>query len=80
MTDIQVPRPGMSLDEIAELPTVLDLMTAARALGIGRTTAYALVRDGGFPCPVIRVGSSYRVPTAGLLEVLGLSGSRECRK
>jgi excisionase family DNA binding protein len=80
MTDKQIPRTGMSLDEIAELPAVLDLLTAARMLGIGRTTAYSLARDGGFPCPVIRVGGTYRVPTAGLLQVLGLSGSRECRE
>ncbi|WP_153036871.1 helix-turn-helix domain-containing protein [Amycolatopsis sp. YIM 10] len=45
-------------------------MTAARALGIGRTTAYALAREGGFPCPVLRVGGEYRVPTAGLLRLL----------
>lgn len=76
--DKQMIRPDMPLGEIAELPTVLDLMTAARALGIGRTTAYALARGGGFPCAVIRVGGTYRVPTAGLLQVLGLSESREC--
>jgi hypothetical protein len=70
---------AMTLVEIAE-PTVLDLLTAARALGIGRTTAYALARSGEFPCPLIRVDSTYRVPTAGLLQVLGLSGSRECRE
>ena len=80
MMDEQVVRLDMTLGEIADLPTVLDLMTAARVLGIGRTTAYALARDGGFPCPVIRVGGAYRVPTAGLLQVLGLSGSRECRE
>lgn len=80
MMDTRQVRFDMTLGEIAELPTVLDLLTAARALGIGRTTAYALVRDGGFPCPVIRVGGTYRVPTAGLLRVLGLSGSRECRE
>lgn len=70
----------MSLDEIAALPTVLDLLTAARALGIGRTTAYALARADEFPCPVIRVGGVYRVPTAGLLRLLELSESQECRK
>jgi hypothetical protein len=80
MMDTHVIRPDMTLREIADLPTVLDLLTAARALGIGRTTAYALARDGAFPCPVIRAGGSYRVPTAGLLAVLGLSGSRECRE
>ncbi|MPZ79643.1 MAG: helix-turn-helix domain-containing protein [Actinophytocola sp.] len=70
-------RSGMTLDELTALPTVLDLVTAARALGIGRTTAYELARRDRFPCPLIRVGGGYRVPTAGLLRVLGLSGSRE---
>lgn len=68
--------PAMTLAETAELPTVLDLATAARALGIGRTTAYALARRGEFPCPLIRVGGAYRVPTAGVLQVLGLPASR----
>ncbi len=62
----------MTVAEAAALPAVVDLMTAARALRIGRTTAYALAREGGFPCPVVRVGGGYRVPTAGLLRVLGL--------
>ncbi|WP_410622279.1 helix-turn-helix domain-containing protein [Amycolatopsis sp. cmx-8-4] len=48
-------------------------MTAARALGIRRTTAYALARGGSFPCPVFRAGGSYRVPTSGLLRLLGLA-------
>ncbi|MEV6904621.1 helix-turn-helix domain-containing protein [Amycolatopsis sp. NPDC051372] len=47
-------------------------MTAARALRIGRTTAYALASSGSFPCTVLRVGGEYRVPTAGLLRALGL--------
>lgn len=80
MMDSNPVRCDLTLGEIADLPTVLDLLTAARALGIGRTTAYALAREDGFPCPVIRVGGAYRVPTAGLLQVLGLSGSRECRE
>lgn len=64
---------AMTLREIARLPAVVDVVTAARALGVGRTTAYALARTGEFPCPVIRVGSGYKVPTAGLLRVLGLA-------
>ncbi|NBH07738.1 helix-turn-helix domain-containing protein [Amycolatopsis sp. SID8362] len=63
----------MTLSEVAALPAVVDLMTAARALRIKRTTAYALARGGSFPCPVLRVGGAYRVPTAGLLRVLGLA-------
>ncbi len=50
----------------------VDLLTAARALGLGRTKAYDLARHGRFPCRVIRIGDIYRVPTAGLLELLGL--------
>jgi predicted DNA-binding transcriptional regulator AlpA len=52
----------MSSDEILALPSVVDLMTAARALGLGRTKAYELARRGHFPCRLIRVGSTYRVP------------------
>lgn len=63
---------GLTLAEIAELPAVTDLVTAGQALGIGRTRAYELARAGQFPCPVIRVGGTWRVPTAGLLALLGL--------
>ena len=51
----------------------VDLMTAAGALGLGRTKAYELARHDEFPCRVIRIGDTYRVPTAGLLELLGVS-------
>ena len=53
--------------------TTVDLMTAARALGLGRTKAYELARTGEFPCRVIRIGDTYRIPTAGLLELLGVA-------
>ena len=53
-------------------PTV-DLMTAARALGLGRTKAYELAKRDQFPCRVIRIGDTYRIPTAGLLELLGVA-------
>lgn len=36
---------------------------AAEALGIHRTTAYKLVKDGEFPVPVIRVGKQMKVAT-----------------
>jgi hypothetical protein len=63
---------ALTLAEVAELPAVTDLVTAGRALGIGRTRAYELARTGQFPCPVIRAGSTWRVPVAGLLAVPGL--------
>ena len=43
---------------IAQLRTTatVDLMTAARVLGLGRTKAYDLARQQQFPCPVLRIG------------------------
>lgn len=63
---------GLTPAEIRQLPAVIDLVTAGRAFGIGRTKAYQLARAGEFPCPVLWVGKSYLVPTAGLLALLGL--------
>lgn len=65
---------AMTRDELLALPAVTDLTTATRALGIGRTRAFELARRGEFPVPMLRVGVTYRVPTAPLLELLGLSG------
>ena len=62
---------GMSLAELLALPVVVDVTTAARALGLGRSTGYELARRGEFPCRVLRMGSSYRVPTAAeVLEMI----------
>ena len=63
---------GMTTAELLALPVAVDVGTAARALGIGRSTGYELARRGEFPCRVLRVGGSYRVPTADLLRVLGI--------
>ncbi len=65
-------RDGMTRAELLALPAVVDVTTAARALGLGRSTAYDLARRGEFPCRVLHIGSSYRVPTAELLRVLGI--------
>lgn len=63
---------GMTLAELLALPVMVNVDTAARALGLSRSTGYELARRGQFPCRVLRVGSSYRVPTAELLPILGL--------
>lgn len=63
---------GLTLAELLALPVTVDVTTAARALGLGRSTAYELARRDEFPCRVLRIGSSYRIPTAGLLRVLGI--------
>lgn len=63
---------GLTLTEVMALPAVTDLISAGKALGIGRTRSYELARAGQFPCPVVRVGKTYRVPTASLLGLLGV--------
>ncbi|MHB1431398.1 MAG: helix-turn-helix domain-containing protein [Streptosporangiaceae bacterium] len=65
-------RNEMSVDELLALPVSVDLTTAAKAFGIGRTKAYELAQAGEFPCRVIRVGLKYRVPRSALLEALGV--------
>jgi predicted DNA-binding transcriptional regulator AlpA len=62
---------GMTLADLRNLPPTVDLMTAARALGIGRTKAYELARCGKFPCRIIRIGDLYRVATLDLIRLLG---------
>ncbi|WP_150243930.1 helix-turn-helix domain-containing protein [Nocardiopsis quinghaiensis] len=62
---------ALTLDELKQLPPTIDLMTAARILGIGRTKAYELARADDFPCRVVRIGGLYRVSTADLLRVIG---------
>lgn len=61
----------MSVEELRSLPPVIDVPTAARVLGIGRTAAYSLVRSGEWPSPVLRLGGTIRVPTAPLLALIG---------
>jgi Helix-turn-helix domain len=68
-------RPGMTLAELLAMPVTVDIGTAARALGLGRSTGYELARCGEFPCRVLRVGSSYRVPTVELMRLLGVDPS-----
>lgn len=54
------------------LPPTLDVVTAARLLGVGRTVAYRMVRRGEWPTHVVRAGRKILIPTAPLLEFLGL--------
>jgi excisionase family DNA binding protein len=70
--DRSLDRDGMTRAELLALPAVVDITTAARALGLGRSTAYELARRDELPCRVLRIGSSYRIPTADLLRILGI--------
>ena len=67
----------MTADEVRALPAVVDLPTAARVLGLGRSAAYELVRLGTWPTPVLRLGRLIKVPSAPLVELVGLSRLHE---
>ena len=55
-----------------ETPTV-SVLEAAEYLGIGRDAAYNAARTGDIP--TLRLGTKLRVPTAGLLKMLGIGES-----
>ena len=52
-------------------PRTCSIEEAANELGIGRTLAYELARQGRFPVRVLRLGRLYRVPRAELARLLG---------
>jgi excisionase family DNA binding protein len=57
-------------------PAVVPLLTleeTAKILRIGRSKSYELAQRNALPCPVVRVGTSYRVPTHALLKAIRLT-------
>jgi hypothetical protein len=62
----------LTFPELFALPTVVDLRTAARAVGISIGTAYKMVYANRFPCPVMRLGWRYQVSTAALMKALDI--------
>lgn len=66
----------MALSELLALPVSVDLVTAGRAFGLGRTKAFELAKAGEFPCRVLRVGVRYRVPRSAIFEALGIDPDR----
>ena len=65
--------PRMYPQELHQLPVTGDLMTAARAFGLGRTAAYGLAKRDEFPCRVFRAGGRYVVARGDLLRALGVA-------
>ncbi|MFF0094181.1 helix-turn-helix transcriptional regulator [Streptomyces canus] len=63
-----------TLDEVRTWPALVTLAQAARALGIGRTTAFTLAARGEFPVPVLRVVGRQKVRTADLIRYLEADG------
>jgi hypothetical protein len=65
----------LTFPELFALPTVVDMRTAASAVGISTSTAYKLVSVGRFPCSVMRLGWRYQVPTVALMKALDIDRS-----
>ena len=63
----------MTVEQVRSLPPVVDVPTAAAVLGLGRTAAYELIRVDQWPTPILRLGKLIRVPSAPLLELVGVS-------
>lgn len=57
-------------ERIRALGTVTTVPIAAAIFDLSRSVAYDLIRTGGFPLPVLRFGSRYRIPVAAILTAL----------
>lgn len=64
---------GRPLGMVPELPLLLRAEEAARLLGLGRSTVFALLATGELPA--VRVGRSVRVSRAALQHFIA---AREC--
>jgi hypothetical protein len=62
----------VTLDELMapDAPAVVPFVDGARAIGFGRSAAYAAKREGRFPLPVIEAGHRWVVPTLALRRLL----------
>jgi hypothetical protein len=68
-----------TVEQVRQLGTTTDVVTAGQVLGLSRNTAYRLARLDQFPVPVLRAGAQYRVPVAGLLAALHIAADAEER-
>jgi excisionase family DNA binding protein len=64
------PSARVTVADLGDLPPVLSIEEAAELLRLGRSAAYAAAARG--ERPTLRVGRRRLVPTARLLELLGL--------
>ena len=65
----------MSTAELLALPVSVDIVTAGRAFGLGRSKSYELAQADDFPCPRLKLGHRYVVTKAALLAALGVEVS-----
>jgi excisionase family DNA binding protein len=67
----KVKMTAQKLPELTELPPTISIERAARLLGVSRSAAYRAAAAGQLP--TITFGRRLLVPTARLLEMLGVS-------
>jgi hypothetical protein len=60
------------LEDARNLPPVLPFEVATKTLGYGRSGAYAAVRAGTFPVPILGGPGKWSCPTLALLKLLGV--------
>jgi predicted DNA-binding transcriptional regulator AlpA len=61
-----------TIEAVRGLGATTDVETAGAILGIGRTKAYELAKNGQFPTRVLRIGRRYLVPIPAILALLGV--------
>lgn len=67
----------LTKEEILALPPIIDLPTAGRAFGKGRTKSYELARADEFPCQVLPLGAHRFVVTkVALLKALEMDDTK----
>ncbi|SQD93991.1 conserved hypothetical protein [Parafrankia sp. Ea1.12] len=60
-------------EDIDQLGTRTNIVTAGEILGIGRTKSYELAARDEFPVPVLRIKGRYQVPTTPLKHLLRIN-------
>lgn len=66
---------ALTEQELFDLPVTVDIETAGRGFGMGRTKAQKLAREDNFPCQVLPSGRSRIVTKVALLTALGYTWS-----
>ncbi|MEV6965196.1 DNA-binding protein [Hamadaea sp. NPDC051192] len=57
-----------TIDAIRALGSQTDIVTAGEILGIGRTKAYEMAREGEFPVKIYRVGRKWVASVPAILD------------
>ena len=62
--------PAWTEQAVRALGMTTDVEIAGEILGIGRTKAYEMAKNGDFPVKIVRIGRRYKVSIPALLKLL----------